>query len=543
MAPGHLVPAQTCGVITLIAAVILGGFLSEDGATITAATFAMSSLLDFRLAFLSAIAGLWVGDLGVYFVARGVGSGLERTGWLSRWFTGKQLSSNRTLEQNTPWKLAVSRFLPGTRLPAYISAGLGRMPLCLFATITAISATAWTILVFATIHAAPSRSASAKEHLATLSVAGLSLFVALTALRIWGQGIHARIRIALRRLVRWEFWPAWLFYSPVALFCAWLGIRYRGFSLPTIANLNQKNGGIVGESKVEILREFMNVSPDVTAEAYLIEPGPAAARAEKIAAICRLREIPLPFVLKPDIGQRGAGFRKVASFEEASRYVAQVSAPLLLQRYVPGPREAGIFYYRFPHETRGHIFGITRKRFPFVVGDGEHTLKELIERNPRARLIARAYFTRFGNAVAQIPALGEQVRLVEAGNHCQGCVFEDGSDLNSDRLLQAIDQISRKIPGFYVGRFDIRYETDEELRAGMNFKIIELNGAASEATNIYDERNSLWHAYVTLYRQWRLVYAIGAANRRLGASPVSAYTLWSDWKKFSRQACEYPVAD
>ena len=135
------------------------------------------------------------------------------------------------------------------------------------------------------------------------------------------------------------------------------------------------------------------------------------------------------------------------------------------------------------------------------------------------------------------------MRLVEAGNHCQGCVFEDGSDLNSDQLLRAIDEISLKLPGFFIGRFDIRYETDAGLQAGTGFKIIELNGAASEATNIYDEHNSLWRAYVTLYRQWQLVYAIGAANRKLGASPVSAHALWSDWRRFSQQACEYPVAD
>jgi hypothetical protein len=43
--------------------------------------------------------------------------------------------------------------------------------------------------------------------------------------------------------------------------------------------------------------------------------------------------------------------------------------------------------------------------------------------------------------------------------------------------------------------------SDEDLENG-RFKVIELNGAASEATNIYDARNSLFSAYRTLYKQW-----------------------------------------
>ena len=52
------------------AGIIAATFISEDGATVTAATLAASSLLDARLAFVSAFSGLWVGDLGVYAIAR-----------------------------------------------------------------------------------------------------------------------------------------------------------------------------------------------------------------------------------------------------------------------------------------------------------------------------------------------------------------------------------------------------------------------------------------------------------------------------------------
>src|SRR5260221_13391605 len=51
-------------------AIVAGAFVSEDAATITAATLAAASLLDVRLSFVSAVVGLWVGDLGVYGVVR-----------------------------------------------------------------------------------------------------------------------------------------------------------------------------------------------------------------------------------------------------------------------------------------------------------------------------------------------------------------------------------------------------------------------------------------------------------------------------------------
>jgi hypothetical protein len=106
-----------------------------------------------------------------------------------------------------------------------------------------------------------------------------------------------------------------------------------------------------------------------------------------------------------------------------------------------------------------------------------------------------------------------------------------------------MDEISRKLTGFFIGRYDIRYASDEDLRAGGNFQIIELNGAASEATNIYDSRNSLWDAYRTLFRQWDLVFAIGAANRARGMTITSFSLVWRAWRHYGKLAATYPAAD
>ena len=536
----NLLTPHLGGSVAAALAVIIGAFVSEDAATVTAASLAAASLLDVRISFLSAVAGLWVGDLGVYAAARWWQEKIPCGRWSLKTMNSIQPVSSAAASD---WPLALSRFFPGTRLPAYVSAGLNRVPFLRFAGITAVTATLWTAIVFVAIWIFPSQAQTAKERLALLGVVGLTAFAGLSLWKVFGARLRTPLLPIWQRIVRWEFWPAWLFYAPVAAMCAWLGVRYRGVSLPTVANLNQKNGGIIGESKMEILLELMKSSPEATAAAFFVPPGTLEERLARIEIIRETQGIAFPFVLKPDTAQRGAGFRKVQSLEHARRYLQQVAQPLVLQTYVEGPHEAGIFYYRFPGAAQGRIFGITRKRFPFVTGDGVHSLRQLIEMDGRARFLRNVYVKRLGAGATKIPELGEKVRLVEAGNHCQGCIFEDGWDLHSEALRSVIDKISRQIPGFYIGRFDLRYTTDESLRAGTGFRIIELNGAASEATNLYDAKNSLWNAYRTLYRQWQLIYAIGSENRRRGASPRPVHSVWRDWREFSASACEFPIAD
>ncbi len=519
------------------AGIMLSAWVSEDGAIVAAAALASAKVLDLSVAGLAAVFGLWISDFGVYAAVRLAREKLPvRSG---RWLSERLGVSETLIERRSHLGLALSRAVPGTRFPAYVSAGFFRMPVATFAGVTAASAVLWTAFVFAAVHLFPIQSKNTAEALTWAGFAGVAVFLAMTAWRLWG----AAVIVTLKKWRRWEFWPAWIFYPPVALMCVWLAIRFRGLSLPTTANPGQRNGGIVGESKMDILGDLMRTSPEFTADAYLIAPGAVAQRLEDLESLCTRQEISFPFVLKPDTAQRGAGFRKIHSWPEAGTYLSKVRSAVVLQRYVSAPQEAGIFYYRFPDEEKGHVFSITRKEFPFVTGDGRRSLEELIRADDRAALIAGTYLKRFHEQSSQIVPAGEKVRLVEAGNHCQGCIFHDGRDLHTEAVRATFDQIAQKLPGFFVGRFDVRYEKDEDLRSGENFWIIELNGAASEATSIYDRRNSLLSAYATLYRQWKLIYAIGAENRKRGHRPSSVFDVLRDWKQFQKQAQCYPLAD
>jgi len=572
-------------------AIVLLSFVSEDAATISSALSMFGGPISWPLGFAACFAGIWLGDLGLYSLARCFGKPILQSQWIARFADATAIERcQKKFDERGSLVLLASRFVPGTRLPTYVAAGLLSMPVGRFAIITALAALLWIGGVFAIAKFLGSQAflwfsifqgKIAAIVFITLVLAGMVFafrksgyalaFCSAALLRRFHSpvtnqrpGIHSapmffsraclkapehwrtpkrQAPIFIQRLTRWEFWPAWLFYIPVGVYYALLAARYRSLSVPTSANPGIATGGFVGESKLEILDQLRRRCPRFTADAFLVEGQTTSERLLNLNRLCRQHEITLPFILKPDVGQRGKGVKLIRSMRAALDYFEAVDAPVIVQRYVIGPCEVGVFYYRFPEESRGHIFAITEKIFPTITGDGIHTVEELIRADDRAALIAVTYLRRFASRRDEILALGENLKLVETGNHAQGCVFRDGMHLHTEALSRVIDEISQKLTGFFIGRYDIRYENDEHFKQGRNFQIVELNGATSEATSIYDARNSLFSAYRTLFRQWRLVFAIGAANKTKGHAPSSITSLWLNWRQYSAAALSYPLAD
>jgi len=309
----------------------------------------------------------------------------------------------------------------------------------------------------------------------------------------------------------------WLFYAPVALWLLMLAIRHRGISTITASNPGIPDGGLVGESKFQILS---TLPAEWTIPSAIVEPSALSARRDRVVEIMQRKRWTFPIVLKPDVGQRGTGVRLARALEDVDTYCAGESGAIVVQPYHPGPFEAGIFYYRFPGDARGKIFSITDKQFPVIVGDGRSTIEELIWTHRRYRLQADTFLRRHHCVRARVLQRGETFQLAIAGNHAQGTLFCDGWHLWTPALERRVDEIARAYPGFFIGRFDVRYANVAALRAGEDLAIVELNGAAAESTDIYDPSRSLARAYRQLFRQWSLVFAIGAANRRAGA-PVT----------------------
>ena len=139
--------------------------------------------------------------------------------------------------------------------------------------------------------------------------------------------------------------------------------------------------------------------------------------------------ISYPFILKPDLGQRGAGIKLIRNESQARAYLQQTNAPLLVQRFAEGRTKSEFFIIVFPANRADSIFAITEKIFPVVTGDGKSTIAELVWRDPRARFMAGKYLQRLGPRQNEVLPAGETLKLVQAGNHAQGCIFRDGMHL------------------------------------------------------------------------------------------------------------------
>jgi pimeloyl-ACP methyl ester carboxylesterase/membrane protein DedA with SNARE-associated domain len=521
-------------------------FVSEDLACISAGVLVAEGRMSFLFATFACFLGIFVGDILLFAIGRWIGRpALARAPlrWVVR--PGSLDGASEWLSKNGAAAIAASRFVPGTRLPTYVAAGALHTSARKFLGYFLLAAAVWTpLLVGLSVGLGMPLMhlgfLSHRQLSVKLLLVGVGIFLLIGLIRKLAtyKGRRAIVR-RWKRFRRWEFWPPYFFYPPVILYIAYLGIRFRGWTLFTAANPAIPAGGFVGESKYQILAHLTDSSQWLPAFTLLTlaEPAQRIGRAEEFM---RKHGLKFPLVLKPDAGQRGSGVSVVRSSEQLQEYLEHASYPVILQEYVPG-EEFGVFYYRYPGTSQGRVLSVTEKRMPVLLGDGRRTLEELVLADDRAVCMAAFYLRKNSERTQHVPAAGEKVQLVEIGTHCRGAIFLDGADTITPALEETIDRIARNFEGFFFGRFDVRVPSRQDFMAGRNMKIIELNGVTSEATHIYDPKLSLFDAYRVLFRQWRIAFEIGDLNQARGTRPAPVRALFQAIREYRRLAERYPA--
>ncbi len=241
--------------------------------------------------------------------------------------------------------------------------------------------------------------------------------------------------------------------------------------------------------------------------------------AEGVLQVIHENGIVFPFIAKPDIGQRGMQVKLVKDKSELTEYIAKSKVDFLIQEFVAFEQEIGIFYYRFPTKKTGKITGIVGKEFLKVTGDGNRTMEALIIQEPRFLLQLPVLRKTYGAQLKNVLKHGEEVVLVPYGNHSRGSKFLDLSAMADGPLQDMMNRVCSEIPEFYFGRMDIKFNTWEELREGRNFSIIELNGAGSEPTHIYDPKHSIFFAWKEIIKHLSLLQKISSINHKTKGTP------------------------
>ncbi|MFE3872081.1 D-alanine--D-alanine ligase [Flavobacterium sp. ZS1P70] len=323
------------------------------------------------------------------------------------------------------------------------------------------------------------------------------------------------MKLLFHKITHWEYWPFQIVYIPIYFLWSYYSIKAKSIFFFNASNPMIKNGGFMMESKKAI---YDLIPQRYYPKTELIMEGTSIEEVEKII---KSVEIQYPLIAKPDIGLRGSGVKKIDTVADLKIYAKKANFDYVVQDLIPYSNEVGIFYVRYPDEKAGRITGIVSKEFLIIIGNGYSTAEELIKENPRYELQLKVLKQEYGDELLEILPKGQKLNLVPYGNHARGAKFIDGSDWITPKLAETINEMCVQIPGFFFGRLDVMYNTWEELEQGKNFSIVELNGAASEPTHIYDPKHSLLFAWKELARHIRYMFEISVLNHKKGIPYLS----------------------
>ncbi len=318
-----------------------------------------------------------------------------------------------------------------------------------------------------------------------------------------------------------------------------LALRYRSLSLPSAADPMIDAGGLAGESKIACFAQVGDAGrPWLARTAEVVAGRDAATKASTAMAALGLD---FPIIAKPDIGWCGFGVRRIDDPSALQAYCDAYPAgeSLLVQEYLDHSGEAGLFYVRHPHETRGRLISLTVRSPPTVRGDGTSSLRELLARDERLRGRAALYESA---GLDRVPGRGTEVPLAAVWSYRMGGLYRDCSGEITRALEECIDTVATSMPHLHVARFDIRFASMHELQHG-NFKIIEINGAGSEAIEFFDPCVPFFTAYRGILAKQAMVFALAAANRASGFAPCGWRALLRGFGRQARLLGRYPASN
>lgn len=317
--------------------------------------------------------------------------------------------------------------------------------------------------------------------------------------------------INFKKIFDWEYWPSYMFYVPNLPYATYLAIKAKNIVFFSATNPAIKHSGNGTESKFSTIQlipsEFRPKSVFIKAKTPI----------DKSLEEIKKQHIDFPLITKPDVGFRGLLVKRIHTVSDLKTYLKKhQNLNLIVQEYISYKNECGIFYHRIPNELAGKITSITLKKYLTITGNGCSSLEELILANDRAKLYFDLLKELHKNKLNEVLKKDEQKILNVIGNHSKGTQFINGNHLITPALEKAIDSIIQQIPNWYYGRFDLKYNSIEDIIALKNIKILEINGIISEPTHIYDAKNiTYFKALKEIRKHWKLIYKIATKNHKL----------------------------
>ncbi len=169
-------------------------------------------------------------------------------------------------------------------------------------------------------------------------------------------------------------------------------------------------------------------------------------------------------------------------------------------------REFGIFYYHLNDE--GKLLTLLEKRAPEVIGDGKHTVLELIRKDKILRP-NKKYFDK--SLFPKVLKKDQVLKLSTIKNIDTGGKYYDLTEKINSELVSTVDSIMSN-RGFNYGKLDVMADDEKALEQG-DFDIIEINGFESQASSLYDTKYNYFQALKKMNQQYDIMFRIAQENK------------------------------
>jgi len=184
-----------------------------------------------------------------------------------------------------------------------------------------------------------------------------------------------------------------------------------------------------------------------------------------------IHNIKYPIIFKPNIcSAHGHDVKLINNKREVYNYLnkAKTKNITMMQNFYNGRYEVAVLYERMPYNKNGKIISIVEK----------------IQKNKTNKWY---------------PLSGVSLKYIQIENL-------NRPEWITSKFNKIIDKISKNIPDFYVGRYDIKFNNIKDLNNGINFKIVEVNGSGGvdlrTYTNIGSFKKNVYHYRWLLVRFW-----------------------------------------
>ena len=520
-------------------------FVAEDPTCLACGLLAAEGIIGFWWAALACTMGIFVGDMFLYTLGRTLGRSALRHPPL-RWMVQEHEIDRMAGWFGSPRGMMVivsSRFIPASRVPTFVTAGILRLSLPRLGLLLLVAALIWTPVLMWLGHTfGPpfmEQFPKYKQHAAWIILGvfvGIWLFTHWVLPMLTHRG-RREVLMRLTRLRRPDLWPTWLRLLPLRA-ALHLPALLRG--RPTAACAANpgfgKLGGAIGDAKGDLLSRFSAHERTCPFVRLAAEESPLPEALRFAAAHG------YPLALKPELASGGAGLLRLV--DEPALRQALGEAPLtegwILQPWLSG-REFEVVWRRDPGATTGELVAVVEKCAVEVQGDGRRSLEALIWDDPFAVARADLYQRIHYRSLLRVPAAGEQVRLDVSGSWEHGARPRRRAHLETEALRTAIEAYCRTYPGLHHARLDLRFATEADLAAG-RFLVTEVEGVGAFSSVLRDRHATVREDARLAWRQIRTQFAAGHANLALGLRPVVWAELLVRRTQVTRRTDGYRIA-